>query len=256
VFPPWWVIVRRWYGEKSTKNHPEAEKWRGIIPYLDYLSDYYYVIQRFVKKLWGFNEDESVSEADTEMKEQGDVQVAVHEHTEKEPLLMDTLLERDMYEQWLNDLERNGLPGIKSKKFHRVDIITTIIWTSSVVHAGDHISYGSIFRNWPMYCSVKGYDGTGTWKDILWNSDSQSVAFKTSMFLNFYVQYHYSWLKIISQDMLTSPGLYKYWEKVPNKKKMDRLKRGHEEFLSNLRDMNKKWGWFLDNRTLCASTCF
>jgi hypothetical protein len=215
------------------------------------MSDYYYVIQEFVKQLWGIQ----VKSKDNNNKDNIINISAYNENEDQTQWLYETLLERDIYTQWLNDLERNGLPGIS--KFHRVDIITTIIWTSSIVHASDHIGYGTIFKNFPMYASTIPFNGQGTWEDVLWNNKKANYeAFKTKTFLDFYVNYHYSFLKGISQDMITSPGLYNHFNHIPYYHKQLQLMKLHKDFLKKLHDMNQKWGWLLDVNTLSASTCF
>jgi len=56
--------------------------------------------------------------------------------------------------------------------------------------------------------------------------------------------------------MLTSPKLYNDWNHVPYDHKREKLRQIHSEFLQDLTDMNKKWGWLLDNKCLAASTCY
>ena len=80
-FPPMWVRQRMPDDKINFKKHI-----RGVIPSLDMLADYYIVIKRFVDNLW-LNE----------------VDISNHRQT---------LLEKDMFYQFLRQLETHGLPGI------------------------------------------------------------------------------------------------------------------------------------------------
>jgi len=203
------------------------------------------VIENFVKNLWG------IPNLPTGQNPNLD------EETPSSPkFLKKTLLERDIYKQWLSDLQSNGLPGLLLPVLNRVDVITTIMWTSSIVHCSDHISYGNVFMQWPMYSAYIDFEMDQHWKDVLWNKGVQHGAYRTREVIDFFVNYRYSMFKYLTQDMLTSPGLYDNWIYVLEEGKRKQLREFHLLFLKELKDMNDRWGWYMDVKVIAASTCY
>jgi len=161
------------------------------------------------------------------------------------------LLEHDLYLQWCRDITSNGFPGLQV--FEPIDVLTTIIWTTSIVHGSDHISYSNIFQYWPMYSAPVDVNLGGTWQDVL---NNQYEAYRTRVFIDMYCAFRFSMFKSITQDMLTSPHLYDGWKSIAQKENLPELRKIHAEFRNDLRELNKKWGWLLDVKTVPASTCF
>jgi len=209
------------------QKNPNAKYYRGAMPYLDYLTDAYYVIRSFIETLWGEDKGRNTFEKDN------------------------TLLEHDVYIQWREDIATNGFPGLEL--FDPIDVITTIIWTSSTVHCSDHVTYGNLYENWPMYSSPVDFNINGTWQQVL---NNQSAAFRSHTFIDLFCNYRYSAFKAITEDMLTSPHLYSNWSCIPQKWKLPQLREAHKQFLNDLNELNLKWGWLMDIKAVAASTCF
>ena len=223
-FPPPWVQQRL----KTNSNY--RVNLRGVVPYLDMLTDYYIVIKRFVDNLW-----------------LNGIQVSNHN---------ESLLEKDIAFQFIKQIETHGMPGI-SKIDPRI-VLATLIWTSSVVHAADHITYTKMSRTYGFYNSPIEWNSpkVRTWKDVIqgnWKK-CQWEAFRTQCFLDLFVTYNKSWFW--PHDRLTSKNLYKRFKTVLYPKKRQKANQIHDLFREELYYVNNQWYWALDVDTIPASTCF
>ena len=209
-----------------------------MIPYLDMLSDYYIVIKRFIDNLW-----------------LNDVDIANHRSS---------LIEKDITFQYLRQLETHGMPGIT--KIDPTIVLSTLIFTSSIMHAADHIIYYKIANTYGMYGSTipwitESKDGNKkyTWKNVLQGSfnRTQWLALGTQTFNTLFVQYKKSFHYCFKpNDLLTSKKLYNNFKNVLYRRKRIKCNQIHDLFRKELYYVNQQWYWALDIDDVPASTSF
>ena len=204
------------------------------------LADYYIVIKRFVDNLW-----------------LNDVDIANHRAS---------LIEKDITFQFLRQLETHGMPGITN--IDPTIVLATLVWTSSVVHASDHILFYKIFKIYGMYGSpipwkTESNDGKKkyTWKDVLQGGmfNTQWLAVGTQAFNSIFVKYKKSWKWNCFKkrnDLLTSINLYNKFNNVLYKRKKIKCNQIHDLFRKELYYVNQQWYWAIDVDDIPASTCF
>ena len=225
-FPPQWVKDRMQSNDDNFNSNKNGI--RGLIPYLDFCTDYYIAIQRFIDNLW-LND------------------ISRNNHRE-------SLLEKDIVYQFIHHVESHGMPGIS-----QVDpqtVLATLIWTGAILHSGDHILFGKIFDIYGYMVSPCAWNSDDKWTDILQGSFrvNQFKAFQTKCFIDMFVKYNKSWLN--ANDTLSNKKLYQNFKYVPHIRRRKHANKVHKLFLQDLEYVNQQWRWMLDVKDLAASTSF
>ena len=128
-----------------------ANDYLGLVPYLDFLTEWYKVIREFVNELF--------------------------EHE---------LIEAVQWAHFVGQLEKEAMPGIKQA--NRVDVFATLIWTSAICHSVDH-KLTSAFRDYGNFRRNKRWSDGGSWEDLLvgeWLSGAQWNLVRTHAFYNLF----------------------------------------------------------------------
>ena len=142
-------------------------------------------------------------------------------------------------------------------------MLATLIWTSSVVHAADHIVYNKAASVYGMYGSPKPWMTESkngkkkyTWKNLLRSRKGQWLSLRTQAFNAMFVAYNKSWFMWNRDDLLTSINLYHDFNDVLYKRKKEKCNQIHSLFRRELYYVNQNWYWALDVDNVPASTCF